>query len=167
MVAEMVRQRIPHVRETGFGPCVGFGVVRASQLFGGVVFNNFRSFDVHMSAPFDHVGWALPETIQDLCDYPFNRWGMMRVTAITGKKNKKARKVLEYIGFKFEGVSRLGLDGERDAHVYGLLKQECKWLKDRNDGLTATGSYSSGPLQDRRRADRLERTDGDCQFRHW
>lgn len=135
MVAAMVQARLPQVRETGFGDCVAFGVVRRGVLIGGVVFNNYRGHDVHMSAAFDHVGWALPGTIRQLCDYPFNRLGVVRVTALTAKKNRKARKVLEYIGFTLEGVAKRGLDGTLDAYQYGLLRDDCKWLRAKDNGI--------------------------------
>lgn len=134
MVAEMVRQRIPHIRETGFGPCTAIGIVRRGHLVGGVVFNNYRGFDIHMSAAFERSGWALPETIRALCEYPFEQLKVERVTAITGKKNKKARKALEYIGFTMEGVARRALDGFEDAMQFGLLREHCKWLKDEQNG---------------------------------
>lgn len=130
VVAEIVRQRIPHVRETGFGACTAIGIIRRGHLVGGVVFNNCRGFDIHMSAAFDRKGWALPETLRALCEYPFGQLKVSRVTSITGKKNKRARKALEYIGFTLEGVHPRGLDGREDAMSYGLLRENCKWLKD-------------------------------------
>lgn len=139
-VAEIVRERIPHCRETGFGPCTALGIVRRGKLVGGVVFNNYRGFDIHMSAAFDSKDWALPGTIRALCEYPFDQLGVKRVTAITGKKNKRARKVLEYIGFTLEGVAKRGLDGFEDAMIFGMLREHCKWIKD--NGIIVTASRS-------------------------
>lgn len=131
MVAEMVRQLTPvsHVRELGFGPCVAFGIVRRGQLIGGVVFNNYRGHDIHMSVAFEGKGSFLPGAVRALCEYPFEQLGCRRVTAITGKKNKRARKILERIGFTLEGVAKHGLDGFEDAMIFGLLRENCKWLK--------------------------------------
>jgi RimJ/RimL family protein N-acetyltransferase len=127
-VAEIVRQLIPNAREHGFGPCTAIGIVRNGRLIGGVVFNYFRGFDVHMTAAFDGKGWFDRRTIRALCDYTFNQLGCKRVTALTGKKNKKARSALERIGFKLEGVHPRGLDGREDAMSFGLLKENCKWI---------------------------------------
>ena len=135
MVAEMVRQHTPvsHVREFGFGPCVAFGIVRSGRLIGGVVFNNYRGHDIHVSVAFNGRGRVLPGDVRALCDYPFGQLGCKRVTAITGKKNKRARKILERIGFTLEGVARRGLDGFEDAMIFGLLRENCKWLKSNDD----------------------------------
>lgn len=135
-IGEMVRARIPHLRNFAWGPFWGLGIVRCNALVGGVVFNNFKGFDVHLSAAFWGKGWALPQTIAALCDFPFGRLKVNRVTAITGKKNRKARAALEYLGFTLEGVSKRGLDGFEDAMTFGLLKENCKWIN--ANGITTS-----------------------------
>lgn len=134
-VSEMVRDKIPHIREKGFGPCVAIGIVRRAVLVGGVVFNNNRGFDIHLSAAFWGPGWALPQTIRAIAAYPFDQLDVKRVTSITGRKNKRARKTLLALGFREVGVAHLGLDGFEDAFIFEMLKENCKWLKDRDHGL--------------------------------
>lgn len=129
MVAELVRSRIPHMREKSFGQCTAFGVIRRGVMVGGVVFHGYRGFDIIMSGAFDGPGWALPGTLRALCTYPFIDLGCKRVTTITGKKNKAARKFNEKFGFTLEGVLKHGLDGQQDACIYGLVKEDCRWLK--------------------------------------
>jgi RimJ/RimL family protein N-acetyltransferase len=51
-----------------------------------------------------------------------------RVTAVTGRKNKKARKALEVMGFVLEGNMERGLDGFENALIYGLLRENCRWI---------------------------------------
>lgn len=138
MVSEMARERIPHLRETGFGSCVAFGVIRDGKLVGGVVFNNYRGFDIHMSAAFD--GALTRRELRTLCEYAFCQLGVRRVTALTGKKNKKARKALHIIGFTLEGTARHALDGVQDACVYGLLREQCKWIKDNGHTSSAAAA---------------------------
>lgn len=129
-----MRQRIPHLQELGLQPCTAFGIIRNGQITGGIAFNNYRKFSVDMSAVLD---CALTRAeLRTLCDYAFNQLDCKRVTAITGKKNKKARKALEIIGFKLEGVHPRGLDGREDAMSFGLLKETCKWIK--QHGLIVT-----------------------------
>ena len=131
-VAEWVRERIPHIRETGFGPCSAFGVLQDGMLVGGVVFNNYRKFDIHMSAALDAP--LTRQSLRTLCEYVFGQLNVRRVTSITGKKNRKARKALQVIGFTLEGTARHALDGVQDACVYGLIREHCKWIN--KDGLT-------------------------------
>jgi RimJ/RimL family protein N-acetyltransferase len=143
MVAELVRSRIPHMSNGTFGPCVALGVIRRGVLVGGVVFHDFRGFDVMMSGAFDAPGWALPGTIRALCAYPFLDLGCRRVTSITGKRNKKARRFNEKLGFTLEGIVRHGLDGVEHACLYGMLKEDCRWLKGRENGKLGTGTTAA------------------------
>jgi RimJ/RimL family protein N-acetyltransferase len=135
LVGEMVKSRIPHMRTLQWGSFQALGVVRHGQLVGGVVYHHYRGFDIQIAAAFDAKSWALPGTLRALCAYPFVQLGVTRVTAITGKKNKKARRTLERIGFALEGVAKRGLDGVEDAMIFGLLKDNCKWLKDKDHGI--------------------------------
>jgi RimJ/RimL family protein N-acetyltransferase len=138
VIAEAMRERIPHLRESGLGPCTAFGIVRDGRIAGGIAFNNYRKFSVDMSAVLD---CALTRAeLRFLCDYAFGQLDCKRVTAITGKKNKKARKALDVIGFKLEGVHSHGLDGREDAMSFGLLKENCKWIK--HHGLIVSPSRS-------------------------
>lgn len=140
LVGEMVKSRIPHVRGQEWGPCTALGVVRRGKLVGGVVYHGYRRFDIQISAAFDDVGWALPGTLRALCAYPFLELKVQRVSVLTGRKNKKARKLLRDLGFRFVGVAKRGLDGIQDAFIFELLKENCKWLKDRDNGIISSDS---------------------------
>lgn len=141
LVGEFVRARIPHMRDQSWGAYTTLGVVRRGRLVGGVVYYAWRGFDVQIGVAFER-GWALPGTLRALFAYPFQELGCRRVTAVTAKKNKRARKALIKAGFRLEGVIRCGLDGVRDGFVYGLLKQECRWIENHVDisSHTAAGS---------------------------
>jgi RimJ/RimL family protein N-acetyltransferase len=73
-----------------------------------------------------------------LFDYPFNQLGCRRMTAMVGRRNKRSRKICEGLGFKLEGVHLKGLDGEQDVFSYGLLKEHCRWIKEREHGKIDT-----------------------------
>ena len=93
---------------------------------------------------------------------------VQRVSVLTGRKNKKARKLLCDLGFKFVGVAKRGLDGNEDAFIFELLKENCKWLKDRDNGtISTTSSAAARSVQDCRRRPAIERPDRDRQLRIW
>lgn len=129
-VAEWVRRQVPHLKNDEWAS--GFhalGVVRNGKFVGGVVYHEYRTFDIHLTAAFDRKSnWALPGTLRALATYPFETLGCVRLTAMAGRKNKRARKALEKIGFTFVGVAKRGLDGFEDAMLYELLKENCRWL---------------------------------------
>lgn len=129
-VTEFVRARIPHM-QNGFGPCTALGVVRGGHLVAGVVYYNYRGFEIHVGAAADRASWALPKTLTTLFFYPLEQLGCVRMTAITGRNNKRTRRFLKGLGFKEEGVHLLGLDGRTDAISYGMLKKDCRWLRNK------------------------------------
>jgi hypothetical protein len=143
LVGEMVKSRIPHMRGQSFGDHTTLGVVRQGRLLGGVVYYGYRGFDIQIAVAFDSKGWALPGTLRALLAYPFDQLGCERITAVTSKRNKAARKILAKVGFRLEGVIRRGLDGMHDGCVYGLLKHECKWLKDKSNGIISAKSANA------------------------
>jgi len=51
-----------------------------------------------------------------------------RVTVLVDPDNLEAIDRIRRMSFTYEGFLRLGLDGRRDACVYGMLKGECPWI---------------------------------------
>lgn len=134
-VADFVAARIPSVAERGWPKdYTALGVVIDHKLVGGIVFTNCHAtpdlgiYDIEMSGAFDDPRWCLPQTLARLFSYPFVQVGCVRMTTITGASNARARRLDERLGFVQEGVIRKGLDGVEDAIVYGMLREECRWL---------------------------------------
>lgn len=131
VVADLVAAKIPHMRGRSFGPCTAMGVIRNDILIGGVVYHNFVGHECQVSIAVDRVSFM---PWRALFDYPFNQLGCARLTAIIGRGNKKSRKLCEVLGFKLEGVHPRGLDGVSGAMSYGMLKEHCRWIKERPNG---------------------------------
>ena len=137
LVSDFVRARIPHMRDQHFSPHVAIGVIRNGQLCGGVVFHSLRTchgkpLDIEMSAAFDDPRWCLPATLRKLFAYPFIQLGCIRMTTITGRKNKRARRIDVGLGFQLEGVARKAIDGKEDAMIYGMLRSDCRFIPKEN-----------------------------------
>jgi RimJ/RimL family protein N-acetyltransferase len=128
-VATLVAQHIP-----GFAPekFTALGVVRGSQLIGGAVYHNFRGHDIEVTVAFEDPRWALPGTLRALFAYPFETLRCARMTAVVARKNKRSRRLTEGLGFRLEGVARRAIDGKQDAMIYGMLREECRWLRKTN-----------------------------------
>lgn len=128
-VARLVAEMIPSIRGVAdFNDFTAIGLGQGDELIGGVIFNNYTGFDVHVSiACRDHT-WCTRKILTRLFQIVFHVWRCARLTAITGKKNKRTRRLLHGLGFKHEGVKRRGLDGKQDAMIYGMLYSECKWI---------------------------------------
>ncbi len=130
-VCAIIRRELPSLRDADLGPFTTLGVVRRGVLLGGVLYNNYRRFDIQMTIAMLHPGWALPGTIRAMFAYPFKHLGCTRVSAIVGRKNKRSRRLTEGVGFKLEGVVKRGLDGVEDAMIYGMLREDCRWISQR------------------------------------
>lgn len=131
-IVEMVRQRIPLCE--GFTEyAVGLGVVKRNKLIGGVVFDQYSATgeqsNISVSIAFDSPAWATPKTLRQLFRYPFTQLGCRRITALVADDNDASRSAVVRLGFQHEGVLRKFYPGDMDAHIYGLLREECRWIE--------------------------------------
>lgn len=71
--------------------------------------------------------WASPSTLVGLASYPFGQLSVDRIELRTAKRNKRARRVAEGLGFRYEGMARNGWPRD-DAAVYGMTPESCPWI---------------------------------------
>lgn len=107
------------------------GVVSGNRLCAVAVYHHFRPAvpDIEMTMTADSPRWAAKGAVRFLLAYPFEQLGCVRVTALIGRKNKRSRRLVEGLGWKLEGTCRRAWDGRQDCMVYGMLKDECRWLE--------------------------------------
>lgn len=93
------------------------------------VFDTFAPRDCVMSVAADtERAWLNQEYMRHVAAFPFIRCGFPRISTIVSELNTKAIRFNEHMGLKLEGRKRkAGLDGE-DWLLYGLLREECRWL---------------------------------------
>lgn len=132
-VAAWVAARMP--MPSRFEKCVAIGIEGDGILIAGAVFNNYRQHqhgsDIEISFAADSPRWATRRNIRGIFAYVFVQLECVRLTTITSRKNKRARKLNVGLGFKLEGMVRKAYDGKYDAAVYGMLRSEAdRWLKD-------------------------------------
>lgn len=95
------------------------------------LYQNYRKTDIELVfAAEPDANWARRDVCSEIISYPF-KIGCNRVTAITRKSNKKARKALMTLGFKQEGKLRRADDDGSDLILYGLLPNE--WRLNRKE----------------------------------
>jgi RimJ/RimL family protein N-acetyltransferase len=126
-------ERMP-LQNATFGPCTTLGFAIGDRLISVAIFHNFRELqyghEIHVSMSAEDPRWCTRRNLGLIFKYPFDQLGCVRVTTVTSRKNKRARKLDEGLGFKREGVLRKGMDGRDDAIVYGMLRKECKWIRE-------------------------------------
>jgi len=78
--------------------------------------------------------WLSRTALAVFFGYPFQDLGVRRVTGLVAKRNKKARNLNEKLGFVQEGCLRQALFNGDSYIIYGMLRDECRWLKEAEDG---------------------------------
>lgn len=130
-VCRFVEQAIGH--DVHFYGYLGIGMKRKGEWLAAVLYDRFGVRDCEM-----HIGsvrgtrWATDEAISRALSYAFVDLRRERITGCTPAHNLDARKFNEHIGFVQEGIKRCGADDGSDAILYGMLRSECRWIKDWN-----------------------------------
>ena len=103
------------------------------QLVGGITLSNLRRSVAQTAAVGYWVGESharqgyMTEALLALADFSFGRIGLRRLEAACLPQNQASRKLLEKVGFQYEGYARdyLRIDGEwRDHLLYALLRED-------------------------------------------
>jgi hypothetical protein len=76
--------------------------------------------------------------LRDLFHRTFNGLGLIRLTCSIARSNKRARRLVEALGFTLEGVKKRGYDGRQPACIYGMTADDCPWIEAQSNGLSRT-----------------------------
>jgi len=139
-VCRWVVDRMPGFTVESLKPCSTIGFVKEGYLIAGAVFNNYRPMakDIQLTIVADTPLWTSKTSLRAIFNYVFNQLECNRFTVTIAKNNKRARKLAEGVGFVYEGNARKGYDGINDAIIYGMLRDECRWLGDKEYGKEYT-----------------------------
>jgi hypothetical protein len=165
LVCDWVARRIPGMAPAvannppgrAFGAATAIGVVDGEGcLRGGVIYHNYRPEfrTIELGFASAHRRWLTRSLINGLLAYPFDQLGCQRVTGVTPKRYKDARRFLDKFGFKREGVVRRGF-GDDDAIISGLLRSEwdrSPWNARSAEALNSSAILSRGSIVRQRRA---------------
>lgn len=116
-------------RPADFGPSSAVGVLLDDELVCGVVYNNYRRYDLDMHVSATTPRWASRRIVGTLLAYPFSQLGCVRVTATISSENDKAAKLLRQLGFHCEGYHPMAWEGQGDALSFGMLRSDAeRWI---------------------------------------
>jgi hypothetical protein len=94
---------------------------------GGVLACEFTSpFEAHFTVAIDDPEVINRPLLHNIFSALFSR--AVRITAHVEPHDSHAEALVQRLGFVYEGFLRRGYDGDRDALIYGMLKQDCKYL---------------------------------------
>ena len=109
--------------------CFGIGVDIEGTIRAGVVIELLTSFDAAMTIFSETPRVASRNAFRQVFRFVFDDLKMKRVTMEVHPKNQRSRKLAEFLGARLEGKKRRGLDGRRNALIYGLLPEECRFYE--------------------------------------
>lgn len=109
-----------------FGKCRTIGIHQDGRMLAGIVFHNYDGNSIEISMAADDPRWCTRQIVRDVLGWPFKQLGVRRMQVTILKRNKKARKFVERLGFVYEGTGRKAAPGGLDMCVYSMLKTEAE-----------------------------------------
>lgn len=113
-------------------PIVAIGIAdgAAERLYGVALYSGHTPSNVDFGLITVSRRWATKGTVRAILYYPFVQLNVRRMTALTLKKNRHARKVLEKFGFRHEGVHPYAFPNGGTAISYGMYRETAmeRWL---------------------------------------
>jgi hypothetical protein len=128
IVARFVSGKVPglHINEQ-VKDFVALGWVVNLKLVAGVLLTDYRNFDVTVHLAADG-NWPVRGLLRHVAKLVFIDWHCRRMTALVSKKNTRARRFVQGVGFKEEGRLKYGYDGVTDGILYGMTRENCRWI---------------------------------------
>lgn len=115
----------------GFDNPIGMGVMSDDgEILAGVVLDNYRieSNSICASIAITDAKAFSKRIINALFDTAFIKIGVERITCMIEVDNHKSNSLTSRLGFTQEGVMRRASFNKKDLVVYGMLKEDCKWI---------------------------------------
>lgn len=97
-----------------------------SELLALCCFEPKLSFDWHFSVAVADPRCLSRRLFQAMFTAVFSQ--AVRVTALIEPGNERAVRNARRMGFQYEGYVRMGVEGRRDALMFGMLKDDCRFL---------------------------------------
>lgn len=127
-VGEFVQALQPHVESWGaWYQAIGLEN-DDGDLISGVVYNLYSGADIAMHVAGVGPNWLSRSYLRAAFTYPFVQLGCRRVSGFVPASNAAARRFDEHVGFQREGLMRHALPDD-DIIVYGMLREECRWIR--------------------------------------
>jgi RimJ/RimL family protein N-acetyltransferase len=120
----------PRVDEPDFGPwATTIGVEQDGELVAGAVYHVYRGHSINMHlAAVPGRRWLTRDALWKAFAYPFIQLGCVRITAFIRADNFDSQRFAEHAGFRKEGLMRKACADGTDMIVYGMLREECRWI---------------------------------------
>ncbi|CAB4158352.1 RimL Acetyltransferases, including N-acetylases of ribosomal proteins [uncultured Caudovirales phage] len=99
------------------------------RLVGAVLLHDFDGHQVMFSIALTPKARILPSDLRRLCEAAFNQLDATRIEMRNSPTNDPAIKMARVFGMTLEGTRRYARPNGDDEHIWGLLKEDCRWLR--------------------------------------
>jgi L-amino acid N-acyltransferase YncA len=121
-----------------FGEHIAFVVAVDRKPSAIILYSAYREMrhgnDMCVTIVAEDSKWCTRKSLRYLFSYPFADGKCTRLTAIVREGNNNSIDLAKRLGFTREGVIRRGHNGKTNAIILGLLKEECRWIKEPSHG---------------------------------
>lgn len=105
------------------------GQYEDEALTAGVIYHNNMGNDIGASIGVAKGHVLSRKFVFAMYDFPFRVLHVNRITVRIRESNYPSIKLAGDFGFSLEGVIRQGYRDGEDMLLFGMLKQECRWLR--------------------------------------
>lgn len=118
----------------GFNPANAIGVSNGHKIIAAFIYNNYRDdanrlpHSIDLSVISIDKRWMNRQTIKAMFAYPFTHLNVSRLQALTSANAEGTNSIMKRLGFRQEGLHRMGYPNLDDAFSWGMLKTECRWI---------------------------------------
>lgn len=128
----------------GWPECTSLALCEDGDIIAGVIFEGYfaGSINIHVAA-IPGRRWMTRQFLQETFYYPFVQLDCHRLTGVVADSNEEAKRFDEHLGFVREGRIRKGAPDGTDLIIYGMLKEECRFLpkeKEHGQALAAASA---------------------------
>jgi RimJ/RimL family protein N-acetyltransferase len=129
-----------HVGAETFKDYAAIGLEKDGELIAGVLFDNKSGANIHMHVASNGTRhWMTPAYMAACFRYAFVQEKCARITGLVRADNTDAQRFDEHLGFRREGQLRAACADGTDLIIYGMLKDECRYI---------SGKYHAALLAD-------------------
>lgn len=126
-IAEWARRKIG--LRYGWRECTTLSLWDDVEIRAAVIYENFSGNNISMHVASDGARWLTRRFLHAAFFYPFLELKVDRVTGCVPDSNEASKRFCEHLGFKREGVIRRGADDGGDLILFGMLRDECRFLE--------------------------------------
>lgn len=116
--------------ESWIGKHITYGFALGNKMLGGLIFNDLRfNHDVWWTIYAEDKRWCNRNVLRKMFAAAFIDMRCRRINVLVETDNLKSINLVKRLGFKQEGLLRQYTENGHDCYLFGMLKQECPWLK--------------------------------------